>query len=164
MGKGARNRRRRQFQAATRPLQPTPAWEKFGESLKGRPEKMIEVLQNVDMPCRTTTSSDPLFGGPGATISEILPDGTVLTDPYDSVPVLPVALFEPTQLIVMKDLRTSIFHEPRMEHIISAGFHRQPRGILSNLPAEGWDLYRTHDGLMLRDQFGGVWADRKSVV
>jgi hypothetical protein len=114
------------------------------------------------VPCRTTTSHDPLFGGPGATISEILPDGTVLTDPYDTAPVLPVALFEPTQLVAMKDLRTSTFHEPRMEYIISAGFHRQPRGILANLPAEGWDLYRTEAGLMLRDQFGGVWA--KSAV
>lgn len=162
MGKGARNRRRRQLQAATRPPEPTPAWEMFGESLKGRREKVIEVLQNVDMPCRTTTSSDPLFGGRRATITEILPDGTVLTDPYDPVPVLPVALFELTQLIAMKDLRTSTVHEPRMERIISAGFHRQPRGILSNLPAEGWGLYRTRGGLMLRDQFGGVWA--KSTV
>jgi hypothetical protein len=156
MGKGARNRRRRQLQVATRP--PRLAWDMFGESLNGRQEKMIEVLQNVDMPCRTTTSSDPLFGGPGAMISEILTDGRVLTDPYEAVPVLPVALFEPSQLIAVKDLRTSTLHEPRMEYIISAGFHRQPRGILSNFPAEGWGLYRTRTGLMLRDQFGGAWA------
>jgi hypothetical protein len=62
----------------------------------------------------------------------------------------------------VKDLRTSTFHEPRMEYIISAGFHRQPRGILANFPAEGWGLYRTDTGLMLRDQFGDVWA--KSTV
>lgn len=158
MGKGARNRRRRQLQAATRPVQPTATWNMVGGSLKERQEKLIEALENVDIPCRITTSSDPLFGGPGATISEILTDGTIRTDPYDAVPVLPVALFEPTQLIAMKDLRTSTFHEPRMEHIISAGFHRQPRGMLANLPAEGWGLYRTDTGLMLRDQFGGVWA------
>lgn len=162
MGKGARNRRRRQLQAAASPLQPTATWNMVGGSLRERQEKLIEVLENVNMPCRTTTSRDPLFGGPGATISEILPDGTVLTDPYDPAPVLPVALFEPTKLIAMKDLRTSTFHEPRMECIISAGFHRQPRGILANLPAEGWGLYRTDTGLMLRDQFGGVWA--KSTV
>jgi len=102
MGKGARNRRRRRLQAATRPLQPTAAWNMAGGSLKERQETLIEALQNVDMPCRTTTSSDPLFGGPGAAISEILPDGTVLTDPYDAVPVLPVALFEPTQLIGLR--------------------------------------------------------------
>lgn len=162
MGKGARNRRHRQLQAATLPLQPTAAWNMFGGSLKERQEKLIEVLQNVDMPCRTTTSNDPLFGGPGAMISEILPDGTVLTDPYDAVPVLPVALFEATQLIGLKDPRTSTFHDPRMEYIISSGFHRQPRGMLANLPAEGWGLYRTNAGLMLRDQFGGVWA--KSTV
>jgi len=158
MGKGARIRRSRQLQAATSPLEPTATWNMVGGTLKERQDKMVEVLQNVDMPCRTTTSSDPLFGGPGAMISDILPDGTVLTDPYDTVPVLPVALFEPTQVIAVKDLRTSTFHEPRMEHIISAGFHRQPRGMLANLPAEGWGLYRTDTGLMLRDQLGGVWA------
>lgn len=158
MGKGARNRRRRQLQADTRPLLPTATWNTVGGSLKERQEKMIEVLENLDMPCRTTTSSDPLFGGPGAVISEILPDVAVLSDPCDTVPILPVALFEPTQLIALKDLRTSTFHEPRMEQIISAGFHRQPRGMLANLPAEGWALHRTATGLMLRDQFGGVWA------
>lgn len=162
MGKGARNRRRRQLQAATRPLQPTAAWNVVGGSPKERQEKLIEALENVDMPCRITTGNDPLFGGPGAMISEILPNGTVLTDPYDPAPVLPVALFEPTQLIAMKDLRTSTFHEPRMEAIISAGFHRQPRGMLANLPAEGWGLHRTDTGLMLRDQLGSVWA--KSTV
>jgi hypothetical protein len=159
MGKGARNRRRRQLQAAARPLQPTAAWNIVGGSPKERLEKLAEVLQEVDIPCQTTTSSDPLFGGPGAVISEILPDGKVLTDPYDTIPVLPVALFEPTRLLGLKDPRTSTFHEPRMEYIISAGFHRQPRGMLANLPAEGWGLYRTNSGLMLRDQFGGVWAN-----
>ncbi|WP_433464157.1 hypothetical protein [Spirillospora sp. CA-128828] len=158
MGKGARNRRSRQLQPAASPLQPTATWNMVGGSRQERQEKMIEVLQNVDMPCRTTTSSDPVFGGPGAMISDILPDGTVLTDPYDTVPVLPVAMFEPTQVMAVKDLRTSTFHEPRMEHIISSGFHRQPRGMLANLPAEGWGLYRTNTGLLLRDQFGGVWA------
>ncbi len=159
MGKGARIRRRRQLHAAAGPLHPTATWNTFGGSPKERQEKMIEVLENVEMPCRATTSIDPLFGGPGAMISEILPDGTVLTDPYDAVSVLPVALFEPTQLIAIKDQRTSTFHEPRIEYIISAGFHRQPRGMLANFPAEGWDLYRTDTGLMLRDQFGGVWAE-----
>lgn len=158
MGKGARNRRKRRFQAAARPVQPTAAWNISGGSLKERQEKLIEVLENVDIPCRSTISSDPLFGGPGATIREILPSGAVLTDPYDTVPVLPVALFEPAQIIGLKDLRTSTFHDPRMEGIISAGFHRQPRGMLANLPAEGWGLHRTNAGLMLRDQFGGVWA------
>ena len=159
MGKAARNRRRRQLQAASRPLQPTAAWNTVGGSLKERQEKLIEVLEKVDMPCRTTTSSDPLFGAPGAVISDILPGGMILTDPYDTVPVLPVVLFEPDQLIALKDPRTSTFHEPRMEHIISAGFHRQPLGMLANLPAEGWGLYRTGTALMLRDQFGGVWAE-----
>lgn len=158
MEKGARNRRRRQLQAATRPLQPTAAWSMVGGSPKERQEKMIAALENIDMPCRTTTSKDPLFGGPGAVVSEILPGGTILTDPYDAAPTLPVVLFEPTQLIAMKDLRTSTFHEPRLEHIISAGFHRQPRGILANLPADGWGLHRTSTGLILRDQMGGLWA------
>jgi hypothetical protein len=159
MGKGARNRRRRQLQAATRPVQPAGSWNVVGGSPKERQEKLIDVLQDVDIPCRTTTSGDPMFGGRSATITELLPDGTVLTDPYEAVPVLPVALFEPPQLLALKDLRTSTFHEPRIEGIISAGFHRQPRGMLANLPAEGWDLHRTKSGLMLRDPFGGIWAN-----
>ena len=158
MGKGARNRRRRQL-AATRPLQPAAMWNLVDGGPDERREKLIEVLEDTHMPCRATYSNDPLFGGPSATITDILPDGTLVTDPHSAIPALPVAMFETKQLLALKDLRTSMFHEPRIESIVSSGFHRIPRGILVNSPAEGWGLYRTSAGLMLRDRFGGVWAD-----
>jgi hypothetical protein len=157
MGKGTRNRRRRLLQAPSKVLEPA-AFNMSGSSPEERQTMLAEALEKIEMPCRATTSSDPLFGGRGAMATEVLRDGTILADPFDPVPVLPVAMFEPTQLIALKDPRTSTFHDPRMEYIIGGGFYRQPRGLLSNLPAEGWGLYRTDTGLMLRDQYGGVWA------
>lgn len=158
MGKGDRIRRTRRRRVASEAIRPSATWRQVGGSLRERQEKMIEFMENVDVPCRITTTSDPLLGGRGAVINEILPSGKVLTDPNETVPDLPVALFEPARVMAVKDLRTSTFHEPRMEYIVSAGFHRQPRGLLANLPADGWGLYRTETELMLRDQFGSVWA------
>jgi hypothetical protein len=121
MGKGARNRNRRRL-AATVPSRPTAMWNIVHGGPEERREKLIEALEETHMPCRATYSNDPLFGGPSATITDILPDGRVLTDPCCAVPVVPVAMFEPRQLIALKDLRTSTFHEPRIEGIISSGF------------------------------------------
>ncbi|WUI01563.1 hypothetical protein OHR68_07005 [Spirillospora sp. NBC_00431] len=105
-----------------------------------------------------TYSDDPMLGGPKATVTAIGADGVPITDGQAIQPV-PVALFEPSRVLAVKDLRTTEIHDARMEGIIGQGFHRMPRGLLINFPADGWGLYRTATGLLLRDRFGGVWAE-----
>ncbi|MET9340302.1 hypothetical protein [Nonomuraea sp. NPDC003804] len=157
MGKAERNRRRRQQQGVR-----SQAWTDIplGAVRGGTPAARAmaaDVLDDVQMPCRVTFFDDPMFGGPKATVTSIQPDGSVSTDGKIINPP-PVVLFEPTLTMMIQDRRTGTIHEARTEGIISNGFHRIPRGILANMPVEGWGLYRTATGLMLRDPLGGVWA------
>ncbi|MEV4091273.1 hypothetical protein [Streptosporangium saharense] len=158
MGKAERNRKRRRQQNDR-----DGAWTNVPpHAVRGGTQAAVtlaaDILEETQMPCRTTFMDDPMLGGPKATVVDIQSDGSVVTDGKVIDPA-PVVLFEPVRAMMVKDTRTDTVYEARTEGIISGGFHRMPLGIMANFPAEGWGLYRTATGLMLRDTFGGVWAE-----
>lgn len=166
MGKAARNRQQRRQQQHRQQLPhrsvSAPPWmEPPPDAVRGGSAAALDLvakaMDDVEMPCRVTYSNDPLLGGPHAAVTDLRPDGTVITDPTELRPV-PIVFFEPVQILAVKDTRTGDVHEARLETIVAGGFHRIPRGIMVNFPADGWGLHRTATGLLLRDRFGGVWA------
>jgi hypothetical protein len=71
-----------------------------------------------------------------------------------------VVMFEPSRCVISQDSRTGTAHDVLTEAIIAAGFHRIPAGPpWTGRPAQGWGLYRTADGLVLRDPDGAIYAE-----
>ncbi|MEV4753422.1 hypothetical protein AB0K21_44365 [Streptosporangium sp. NPDC049248] len=158
MGKAERNRKRRRQHSGR-----GGAWTDVPpNAVRGGTQAAVtlaaDIFEETQMPCRAIFMDDPMLGGPQATVIGIQADGSVVTD-GKAINPSPVVLFEPVKAMMVKDTRTGTVHEARTEGIISGGFHRVPLGVMASMPAEGWGLYRTATGLMLRDTFGGVWAE-----
>src|SRR5258708_7324397 len=97
MGKAARNRRSRQQQSRAAENLRQHGWTRpiRGGSAEAR-GLIAQVTSETEMPCRATFLDDPLFGGHQARrVTDMTPDGALVTDPSrDDAPV-PVLLFEP---------------------------------------------------------------------
>jgi len=163
MGKGQRNRDRRRNQPPA-PPQPSHPWSQpppgavvLRGGTQSAYDRAADFFQQHHMECRATYLDDYLFGGAKTVVDDVLPDGTLVGTEPAKVP--PVVLFEPSQAMVLEDTKTGTVQDSLTTSIIAAGFRRIPRGILANFPAQGWGLYRTETGLMLRDSFGGIWAE-----
>jgi hypothetical protein len=145
MSKGRRNRARRRDQP------PRPRLISSVEEIDGQ-----SVMP--DMPCRLTFLDDPVLGG-GRPATGINPDGTLITDQTGTIEPLPVVLFEPPQAMMATNRVTGLTQELRIEGVIANGFCRVPAAPAWVLqPAEGWEVRRVPEGLVLRDGSGDVWA------
>jgi hypothetical protein len=112
----------------------------------------------TDMPCRVTYLNDPVFGRmrPAAGID---PGGNLIADSSGTVEAIPVVLFEPAQIMVMKNKVTGMVQEGKTGGIVAAGFHRVPgHPVWAVQPAPGWEVRRRPGELVLRDGTGEIWA------
>lgn len=161
MGKPERKLRRQRQRAAgggRRPFSPPH------HSFDGF--QALEMAETVHgetlMPCRVTYMSDPILTGGRdiAPVAGLADDGTPIFDLSDTVDPIPVVLFEPERVLGVVDHRTGTVHEGRTTAIVGSGFGRLTSAPIWNIqPAGGWGVYRTSDGLMLRDRTGAVWAE-----
>lgn len=168
MGKGARNRQRRHQAAGhTSTASRDPAsWEHWlpeGPLAGDDPQTQVllaRLATEHHMPCKLTYLDDPVFGRGAVPVAGIAQDGTLIPDNSGTVDPIPVVMFEPSRSVISQDSRTGTAHDLLTEAIITAGFHRiLPGPIWTGLPAEGWGMYRTTDGLVLRDPDGAVYAE-----
>lgn len=118
MSKARRNRAQRQQVQRAQP----------GASRQIRTIEDIDAAGELfitDMPCRVTYLNDPVFGRmrPAAGID---PGGNLIADNSGTVEAIPVVLFEPAQIMVMKDKVTGMVQEGKTGGIVAAGFHRVP--------------------------------------
>lgn len=164
MGKAARNRNRRRSQSI--PTSRPPSLFSPGTRTRGGTAEALEMVgelsSEIDVPCRATYLNDQLFTGKDRgyfPVADITDDGKFVPDVSDTFEPMPVILFEPTKMMGIEDLRTGTVHEARTEAIIASGFHRLPAApVWATLPAEGWSLNRTTDGVLLRGPFDDIWA------
>lgn len=173
MGKGARNRQRRRQsadQSSTAGRDPADwlRWLPEGP-LRGEDPRTQALLARMStehhMPCKLTYLHDPVFGRGAVPVVGIEEDGTLIPDRSGTVDPIPVVMFEPPAVVMIGDPRTGTAHEARTEAIIAAGFHRIPPGpFWAGLPAEGWGVYRTTDGIVLRDPDGAVYAEGTTLL
>lgn len=173
MGKGARNRQRRHQSAG----QPSTTGRDPADWLQWLPEGPLRgddprtqallgrMATEHHMPCTLTYLDDPIFGRGVVPVAGIEEDGTLIPDRSGTVDPVPVVLFEPPAVVVVRDSRTGTAHEVRTEVLIMAGFHRIPAGpVWAGMPAEGWGVYRTSDGIVLRDPDGAIYAEGTPVL
>ncbi|MGH3974925.1 MAG: hypothetical protein ACRDS9_16595, partial [Pseudonocardiaceae bacterium] len=169
MGKGARNRQRRCQSASTVGRDPADWFQWLPEgplrSEDPQAQALMERLATEHrMPCRLTYLHDSVFGRGAVPVAGIEEDGTLIPDLSGTVDPIPVVMFEPPAVVAIGDHRTGTAHEVRTEALIAAGFHRIPAGpFWAGLPAEGWGVYRTTNGLVLRDPDGAVYAEGATV-
>jgi hypothetical protein len=103
-----------------------------------------------------------MFGGRLAPVTDMTREGQLFTDHSDKSEQIPVLLFEPDRVALMKDTVTGMTYEWQTEAMVSTGFHRVPaRFMMAFLPADGWGVQRTPSGVVLRDGDGAV-ARRQS--
>jgi hypothetical protein len=168
MGKGTRNRQRRRQSAghpSTTGRDPADWLDWLPEgSLRGEDPRAQALLERLatehHMPCKLTYLHDPVFGRGVVPVAGIEEDGTLIPDRSGTVDPIPVVMFEPPAVVVIHDSRTGTAHEARTEAVIAAGFHRIPAGpVWAGWPAEGWGVYRTTDGIVLRDPDGAIFAE-----
>ena len=168
MGKKARNRRLRsarqqQQQAAAAEARlrrdghtgPMPAAAPATRTL------MAEILDQTEMPCRATFI-DSLFPGAGtvAPVTDVTDSGEPVFDLTETRDPVPVIMFEPERMILATDSATGTSHDLLTEALVSGGFTRvPPLALLGAMPADGWELYRTADGVVLLDPYGGTVAE-----
>lgn len=124
----------------------------------------IEAAEDVwapDMPGRVTYLTDPVLGG-GQQAMGIGPGGQLIPDDSGTVEPIPVVMFEPAQVVMMRNKVTGLLQETRTEAIVAQGFHRMPGGMVQIIePAPGWEVRRLPGELVLRDSTGDVWARSK---
>jgi hypothetical protein len=172
MGKRARNRQRRHHCADQSTARRDPArWEHWLPEgpLPGDDPQTLALLARLatehHMPCKLTYLHDPVLGCGVVPVAGITEDGTLIPDRSGTVDPLPVVMFEPSRSVISQDSRTGTAHDLLTEAIITAGFHRiLPGPIWTGRPAEGWGIYRTIDGLVLRDPDGAVYAEGTTVL
>jgi len=154
MGKGKRNRARRQQSQRSQP-------RGSARVLDPRDlDSLTEVVQ-PDMPGRATYLTDPVLGH-GQPVSGIGPGGRLLTEDNGTTEPLPVVLFEPAHAVVLQNTGTGLMQEARIEGIIAAGFGRiPPHPVWTVRPALGWEVRRRAGELVLRDGGGEIWATSK---
>ncbi|RVX39156.1 hypothetical protein EDD27_1503 [Nonomuraea polychroma] len=151
MGKAKRikNQRRARWSApaASRTLNSITDIEQAGEEF------------TAETACRLTYLNDPILGN-GQPVSGMGPDGELLVDDSGTVEPIPVVLFEPSRIIVRTDRITgAVLGETRTEAIVGGGFHHLPDSPVWTIqPALGWGVYRTGEGVVLRDASGVIWA------
>ena len=154
MSKARRNKAQRQQVQRIRP----------GASQEIRTIEDIDAAGELfltDMPCRVTYLNDPVFGRmrPAAGID---PGGNLIADNSGTVEAIPVVLFEPVQIMVMKNKVTGMVQEGKTGGIVAAGFHRVPgHPVWAVQPAPGWEVRRMPGELVLCDGTGEIWAAGK---
>jgi hypothetical protein len=173
MGKAARNRKRRE-QSTSQPSTPhcDPAsWQHWLPEgpLDGHDPQTQALLARLatehHMPCTLTYLDDPVFGRGVFPVADITEDGILIPDRSGTVDPIPVVMFEPSRCVISHDSRTGTAYDLLTEAIIAAGFHRIPAGPLwTGRPAQGWGLYRTAEGLVLRDADGAVYAEATTAL
>jgi hypothetical protein len=68
-------------------------------------------------------------------------------------------MFEPAQVVMMRNTVTGLVQEAKTEAIVAQGFHRLPGGpVWAIKPAPGWEVRRLPGELVLRDSSGDIWA------
>lgn len=168
MGKAVRNRRRRRAQqqnavsGAERQLRAMGATPVRVGSAEGR-ELVTRFAGETEMSCRATFI-DELFPGAGtvAPITGLDDAGQPVFDVSGTIDRLPVLMFEPAHMLLLEDLGTGTFHDHRTEALVAGGFSRVPPfAILGGRIAEGWQLFKTADGVVLLDPYGGEVAEGK---
>jgi hypothetical protein len=173
MGKAARNRKRRDHSAghpSTASSDPA-SWQLWLPEgpLDGHDPQTQALLARLatehHMPCKLTYLDDPVFGRGRVPVAGITAEGILIPDRSGTVDPLPVVMFEPSRCVISQDSRTGTAHDLLTEAIIAAGFHRIPAGPLwTGRPAQGWGLYRTTEGLALRDADGAVYAEATTAL
>ena len=154
MSKARRNKAQRQQAQRAQP----------GTSRQIRTIEDIDAAGEIfltDMPCRVTYLNDPVFGRmrPATGID---PGGNLIADNSGTVEAIPVVLFEPAQIMVMKNKVTGMVQEGKTGGIVAAGFHRVPgHPVWAVQPAPGWEVRRRPGELVLRDGTGEIWAAGK---
>ncbi len=167
MGKAARNRRLR----STRQQQQADAAEArvrrdghTGPMPAAAPatrQLMAQVLDQTEMPCRAAFI-DSLFPGAGtvAPVTDVTDSGEPVFDLTETRDRVPVMMFEPERMVMATDTATGTTHDLLTEALVSGGFTRvPPLALLGAMPADGWELYRTTDGVVLIDPYGGTVAE-----
>jgi len=173
MGKAARNRRLRsarqqqqQTAAAEARLRrdghtgPMPAAAPASRKL------MAQVLDRTEMPCQATFI-DSLFPGAGtvAPVTDFTDGGEPVFDLTETRDPIPVIMFEPERMIMATDTATGTTHDLLTEALVSGGFTRvPPLALLGAMPADGWELYKTTDGVVLLDPYGGTVAEGRLIL
>ena len=173
MGKATRNRKRRQQS----PGQPSTAssdpasWQHWLPEgpLDGHDPQTQALLARLatehHMPCKLTYLHDPVLGCGAVPVAGITEDGTLIFDRSGTVDPIPVVMFEPSRSVISQDSRTGTAYDLLTEALITAGVHRiLPGPIWTGRPAEGWGIYRTTDGLVLRDPDGAVYAESTTAL
>ncbi len=173
MGKATRNRKRPQQstgQPSTASSDPA-SWQHWLPEgpLDGHDPQTQALLARLatehHMPCKLTYLDDPVFGRGAVPVADITADGTLIPDVSGTVDPIPVVMFEPSRCVISHDSRTGTAHDLLTEAIIAAGFHRIPAGpVWTGRPAQGWGLYRTADGLVLRDPDGAIYAEATTAL
>lgn len=105
---------------------------------------------------------DDLLFGPGRPriVTGTAPDGGLITETGGHADRIPVLLFEPVNCTAVVDPVTGAWHEPRIDTLVAAGWQRvPPRFVMAGLPADGWGLYRTGTGVVLKDPYGCTYAE-----
>jgi hypothetical protein len=173
MGKAARNRKRREHSPGhpSTPSSDPASWQHWLPEgpLDGHDPQTLSLLARLatehHMPCKLTYLDDPVFGRGRVPVAGITAEGTLIPDRSGTVDPIPVVLFEPSRCVISQDSRTGTVHELLTETIIAAGFHRISAGAFwTGRPAQGWGLYRTTEGLVLRDADGAVYAEATTVL
>jgi hypothetical protein len=133
----------------------------------GRPLNSIEDIEaneevwTPDMPGRVTYLDDPVLGA-GQPAVGISPDGQFIPDNSGTTEPIPVVMFEPAQVVLMRNTVTGLVQETKTEAIVAQGFHRIPDGMVWTVrPAPGWEVRRLPGELVLRDGTGEIWARSK---
>ncbi len=160
MGKAARNKRNRRSQA--RPAeQPGQDPAGFRSGTPEFRELFDRVAAEIEIPCRAAFMDDPLFGpGRRGIVTGTASDGGLITETGGHTDRVPVLLFEPVNCTALVDPVTGAWHEPRIDSLVAAGWQRvPPRFVMAGLPADGWGLYRTAAGVVLKDPYGCAYAE-----
>jgi hypothetical protein len=113
------------------------------------------------MPCRATFLDCLFSGGAAATapVTGITDSGEPVFDVRDSDRVA-IMMFEPERMVMSKNTVTGTVEDMRAEMLVNAGFTRvPPLALLAAMPADGWELQRTADGVTLLDPYGGCVAE-----
>ncbi|MBC9719466.1 hypothetical protein H9Y04_43865 [Streptomyces sp. TRM66268-LWL] len=102
-----------------------------------------DFLTDVEVSFMATYMDNPIFGA------------NVRSNSMEPIPVL---LLEPHRVMVSKDTTTGAMYEARTERLISGGFGRMVGPVWQLKTIEGWGIWRTETGLILRDPDGEIVA------